>query len=87
MFPAWQVVFGGQEDSSAKNDVFIFDTVAETWTMPKVLGTPPSPRFAHSAVLLEGGRILIYGGRAATAKGDIWFLEVTFISSLPSYSH
>jgi guanylate kinase len=26
--------------------------------------------------LLEGGRILIYGGRAATAKGDIWFLEV-----------
>ncbi|KAH9552055.1 hypothetical protein CY35_09G044300 [Sphagnum magellanicum] len=70
------VVFGGQEDSSAKNDVFIFDTVAETWTMPKVLGTPPSPRFAHSAVLLEGGRILIYGGRAATAKGDIWFLEV-----------
>jgi hypothetical protein len=31
MFPVWQVVFGGQEDSSAKNDVFIFDTVAETW--------------------------------------------------------
>ncbi|KAH8952145.1 hypothetical protein BDL97_09G069400 [Sphagnum fallax] len=70
------VVFGGQEDNSAKNDVFIFDTVAKRWTMPKVLGTPPSPRFAHSAVLLEGGRILIYGGWATTAKGDIWFLEV-----------
>ncbi|CAM6009501.1 unnamed protein product [Sphagnum balticum] len=25
------VVFGGQEDNSAKNDVFIFDTVAERW--------------------------------------------------------
>jgi hypothetical protein len=31
MFPWWQVVFGGQEDNSAKNDVFIFDTVAERW--------------------------------------------------------
>ncbi|CAK9882981.1 unnamed protein product [Sphagnum jensenii] len=25
------VVFGGQEDNSAKNDVFIFNTVAERW--------------------------------------------------------
>ncbi len=50
-----------------------------------MFGTPPSPRCAHSAVLIDGERILIYGGRDSMAKGDIWFLEV--MSFLSGYLH
>jgi host cell factor len=34
------------------------------WIKPKILGTPPQPRYGHSA-LLAGSRVIIFGG-----KGD-----------------
>ena len=38
------------------------DVNANRWFKAKVQGTPPAPRYAHSAVL-AGQRIIIFGGK------------------------
>lgn len=70
------VFFGGIRDNEPLNDVHIFDTVSGSWILPKVLGTPPSPRHSHSAVRLNEERILIFGGYGSTPQDMIWLLEV-----------
>jgi hypothetical protein len=44
---------------------------------PEILGTPPTTRHGHSAVLLNEERILIFGGNGCQPKDAIWFLEVS----------
>lgn len=44
------------------NDSHVLDLNASRWIKPKVSGTPPAPRYAHSAVL-AGQRVVIFGGR------------------------
>ena len=39
------------------------------WIKPKISGTPPSPRYGHSAVL-AGSRIIIFGGKGP--KGAVY---------------
>ncbi|KAH9305164.1 hypothetical protein KI387_009568, partial [Taxus chinensis] len=68
-------IFGGDKGGSLSNDVQIFDTLTGKWITPLVLGTRPSPRLGHSAVLLNNDRILILGG-SSKPKDNIWFLEV-----------
>lgn len=70
------VFFGGTRDNDYVNDVHILDTVSRAWILPKVLGTPPSPRHSHSAALLNKERILIFGGCGSTPQDMIWLLEV-----------
>ena len=40
---------------------------ANKFTKPKISGTPPAPRYAHSAVL-AGSKIIIFGGSGAKGK-------------------
>lgn len=69
-------VFGGSRDGKLLNDVQLFDTASGRWTIPRVLGTPPAPRSNHSAVLLNGERILVFGGNCDMPQDNLWFLEV-----------
>ena len=45
------VVFGGTRPGEALGDVWILDTNTMQWKEPKTTGTPPSPRFGHTATL------------------------------------
>lgn len=60
--------FGGHFYSDKKtgytylNDTHVLDLNASRWIKPKIEGTPPKPRYGHTAVL-AGSRILIFGGK------------------------
>lgn len=70
------VFFGGTREGTLLNDVHIFEIGSGRWVIPRVLGTPPAPRCGHSAVLLNGERILVFGGTSDMPQDMIWFLEV-----------
>ena len=49
------------------NDTHILDLNGSRWVKPKIEGTPPKPRYGHTAVL-AGSRILIFGGKGSGKK-------------------
>jgi N-acetylneuraminic acid mutarotase len=46
-------VFGGDNGKSMLNDLLIFDVREKSWTRAFSTGTPPAPRYHHSAVVHE----------------------------------
>jgi Ras-related protein Rab-1A len=49
------------EDEEATSELYTFDLDLFEWTQPIVIGTPPTPRYMHSACLL-GKYLVVYGG-------------------------
>jgi small GTP-binding protein len=45
------VVFGGTRPGEALNDLWVLNTKEMTWSQPETTGTPPTPRFGHTATL------------------------------------
>ncbi|KAH9115399.1 hypothetical protein LEN26_010864 [Aphanomyces euteiches] len=68
-----KIVISGGWDGSSKTfkDLWVFDTESFAWIKPKVTGTPPPPRQGHKMALLDDGRILVFGGYALKASGDL----------------
>eukprot|EP01114_Cavostelium_apophysatum_P020338 TRINITY_DN6792_c0_g1_i1.p1 TRINITY_DN6792_c0_g1~~TRINITY_DN6792_c0_g1_i1.p1 ORF type:complete len:470 (+),score=49.08 TRINITY_DN6792_c0_g1_i1:48-1457(+) len=56
------LVFGGRTISSYLNDVWIYDTENDEWKRIACSGALPSPRWCHSATLIEPNKLLIFGG-------------------------
>ena len=62
------VIFGGHFYEGQKtgftylNDTHVLDVNSSRWFKPKISGTPPPPRYAHTAVL-AGARIIVFGGK------------------------
>ncbi|KAG0373896.1 hypothetical protein BGX24_011099 [Mortierella sp. AD032] len=73
------VVLGGQLQGGtavAMNTAAIFS--ANIWTNRPIVGDVPPPRFGHSAVCDDSGKIYIYGGQAGSAGiifNDIFVLD------------
>ena len=62
------VIFGGhyylgkEVGFTYLNDTHVLDVNSSRWIKPRISGTPPPPRYGHSAVL-AGARIIIFGGK------------------------
>lgn len=56
--------YGGGDESGYVyvNDTFVLDVDENTWFQPRCRGTPPEPRYGHSAALV-GTRIVFFGGK------------------------
>uniref|UniRef100_A0A2N9HE66 Uncharacterized protein n=1 Tax=Fagus sylvatica TaxID=28930 RepID=A0A2N9HE66_FAGSY len=55
-------VFGGYgRDNCQTNQVHVFDTVNQTWSLPVIKGTPPTPRDSHSCTAV-GDNLFVFGG-------------------------
>jgi hypothetical protein len=64
------LVFGGcDDDQAAMNDHHILDCDSMEWSALVTRGTPPAPRFGHSATLLPSRKVLVLGGTSG-AKAD-----------------
>jgi hypothetical protein len=67
------VIFGGhyyrskEEGYMYLNDTFLLDVSANKFNKAKTNGTPPAPRYGHSAIL-AGSRIIIFGGKGEKEK-------------------
>lgn len=60
------IYFGGNDAKKSFNSVHVLKKKGEsdiwTWFHPCVVGTPPQARTGHSATLVDGSKILIFGG-------------------------
>lgn len=83
------VVFGGHDGTKMLNDVHVLDVATFTWTQPAPAtknadGTPasgPSARAGHTATLVSGKRLLMFGGGDGTKiLNDTWILDMTQLS-------
>lgn len=54
-------VFGGDNGKSMLNDLIRFDVKDKSWGRAFSTGTPPAPRYHHSAVV-HGSSMLVFGG-------------------------
>lgn len=60
--------YGGKKQGYVYlNDTHVLDLNSSRWIKPKIQGTPPPPRYAHTAVL-AGQRIIIFGGKGGKNK-------------------
>ena len=81
-----QIVLYGGYGEAAMSDVHVLlladDGEPSEWVQPHVLGAPPPPRCAHSAVPTPcGGAVVVFGGFTGSgeeggADGSVWVLEV-----------
>ena len=65
-------LFGGDDGTDPRNDLWVFDIATQTWDEPTIRGIKPSPRSRHTATLVRmfreehaGGdddRLYVYGG-------------------------
>ncbi|XP_016451756.1 guanylate kinase 2 [Nicotiana tabacum] len=69
------VIGGADLESTSLIGVRIFDKSSGEWINPIVLGTKPKLSNGHSAVLLNGDRILVIKGNS-NSDDCFWFLEV-----------
>ena len=65
------VIFGGRSSDQAayhmgvdyySNKVSYYNTLTSTWYTPDIRPPVPSGRRSHSALALENGKMLIFGG-------------------------
>jgi len=79
------IVFGGHYGGDAAgfsylNDTYVLDVDENTWQKPRCRGTPPEPRYGHSAALV-GTRIVYFGGKGKTAHfRDLHALDATSLT-------
>lgn len=70
------VIHGGWDGNSACfDDLFIFDTAASTWIIPRTSGRPPISRHGHCIEITLDGRILLFGGYTMNHSGHPEYLN------------
>jgi galactose oxidase-like protein/Kelch motif protein len=78
------VIFGGW-DGSFRNDTWALSlSGTPAWTQIAAAGTPPSARFAHTAIYDDANdRLIVFGGYDGAFLGDTWALT---LSDPPTWS-
>jgi hypothetical protein len=81
------MVFGGHDGTAMLSDLHVLDTSSLTWTQafpPKSESNPnvgPSARAGHTATLINGNMLLIFGGGdGSKILNDVWLLDTTSLT-------
>lgn len=56
-------VYGGTNEDSVKNQMFVLDLTTATWKQLRCNGSLPCPRYGHSATNV-GDQIYVFGGKS-----------------------
>lgn len=69
-------MLGGRHGNECFNDVWVFDTVSETWQ--QLQPAPFCPRAYHTATLVAGNQLWVIGGNdLRNMLGDVHVLDTT----------
>lgn len=66
------IVFGGKGHNTLFKDIYALDPVSMTWYVGPEGSGSPSARFGHSASLVNGSELVIFGG----SNGEKYFNDV-----------
>jgi host cell factor len=71
--------FGGHGKFVYLNDIHRLDLETSTWHEVRAGGEPPAPRYGHSAVLVGGTKMFIFGGKGDNGQvfRDMYYLDLT----------
>ena len=71
------LMFGGQDSSGDRNDLWSFSIDRQQWTQVNPGGLPPNPRHGHTVTLDPARRrIIILAGQGAGFFGDAWAYDI-----------
>src|SRR5262249_23742542 len=74
------ILFGGLDNFGAFNDVWVLPRSTSVWGLLSTQGTPPTPRWGHSAIYDPlRNRMLVFGGFATLIGhplNDLWELSL-----------
>ncbi|KAJ1527178.1 hypothetical protein ONE63_008709 [Megalurothrips usitatus] len=71
-------IWGGRNEETACNKIFIFDTDTQSWSKPKATGMVPAARDGHTAVIINH-RMYVFGGfeeEIDRFSNDVYFLDL-----------
>ncbi|KAG0616185.1 hypothetical protein M758_5G097000 [Ceratodon purpureus] len=69
-------VFGGYgKDDCQTQDIYIFDSVKQTWSKPNIKGSPPTPRDSHTCVTMGNGLFVFGGTDGSSPLEDLHVLD------------
>ena len=69
--------FGGLDDQGYLNDTWSFDTSTRKWTELHCIGSIPSPRIQHTAVLVDGVMYVFGGQGNGGYSNDLYALQLS----------
>jgi uncharacterized protein (TIGR03437 family) len=71
------LMFGGQDASGDRNDLWAYSVDRQQWTQINPRGTPPNPRHGHTVTFDPvRRRIIIVAGQAGEFFGDVWAYDI-----------
>jgi hypothetical protein len=76
--PGRIALFGGNTGDGETNDLWLFDSELDSWTLAEPEGVSPTPRYGHDAVWLpESRRLIVFGGHDDSGDlNDLWELTI-----------
>jgi hypothetical protein len=72
------IMFGGSGSSGYLNDIWIFDSSTNTWTLANT-GTSPLARAYHSMTYIGDDKVMMFGGEDADGNplNDTWIFDLS----------
>jgi len=72
------IVFGGVDDTGVlHNTIYSLDLETKKWNTEETLGTSPSGRIGHTAVLIPGNKMLVFGGNSDISMlNDLYVYDI-----------
>ncbi len=70
-------MFGGQDDSSNRNDLWAYSIDSQSWSQLNPQGVIPPARLGHTMVFDSAARrLIVFGGQASGFFSDTWAYDI-----------
>ncbi|ORX94444.1 galactose oxidase [Basidiobolus meristosporus CBS 931.73] len=68
-------IFGGCDERTCYNDLYVFDAETMYWSNPRTNGEPPAPCRAHTSTLIDNKLFIFGGGDGPNYFNELYILD------------